>query len=385
MGGKRNSALFVANWDSDAGYAWWLMESFWVYLANNLNAEFECLLAYPTVSVIPETINNAPITIKKWDFNNTSFFVALSHLNNLRNNNVKLIYFTDRPGWHWSYLFFRLAGVKKIIVHDHTPGTRSSVTGIKQYFKWLVHRIPFINADGVIAVTEYVQQRHMFVNKIPVERCHLARNGIKDINDISSVDLNAKFGISESRKIIVMTGRANTYKRIDFILLCMNRLVNDFNRKDVHFLFCGDGPELNNLKDMVSKFNLDPYVSMPGNCSDIPGILQSCSIAIHPSKGEVGYSLSILEYMQAGLAVVVPDNPSVCGATIDGVTGLIYRENDELFACEIINKLLDNSELANKIGANAKKAVVKKYNLSLTHSQLLKSVQKVCGLSESSI
>ena len=57
--------LLVADCDSNVGYAWWLMGSFWVVFAEN---DYECHLAYPTISSIPGSINTALITIRAFDF-----------------------------------------------------------------------------------------------------------------------------------------------------------------------------------------------------------------------------------------------------------------------------------------------------------------------------
>ena len=74
-------------------------------------------------------------------------------------------------------------------------------------------------------------------------------------------------------------------------------------------------------------------------------LLSSCDIGIQGSKGEVGYSLSILEFMSAGLATLVPDRPSTTLATAHMVTGLVYRPEDVPSAASHIERLIDDTEL----------------------------------------
>ncbi len=154
-------------------------------------------------------------------------------------------------------------------------------------------------------------------------------------------------------------------------------LVHQYLRQEIHFLFCGDGPDLEHFREKANELRLNDFVSFPGLVNDIPGVLGSCDFAIHASQGEVGYSLSILEYMYAGLPVLVPSNPSVCEATDDGVTGFIYRENDIESAIDLIVYLAEHPDVIVKTGQNAKESVINNYNLKNTHEQLLESVNSI--------
>ena len=97
---------------------------------------------------------------------------------------------------------------------------------------------------------------------------------------------------------------------------------------------------LHELKNLSRELDIEGHVTFAGKRQDVKNILPNCNFAFHPSKAEVGYSLSILEYMQAKLPVVVSDNPSVCGATTHNKTGLIYKDNNLGAACDAIKKLL---------------------------------------------
>jgi len=137
----------------------------------------------------------------------------------------------------------------------------------------------------------------------------------------------------------------------------------------------GDGPDLDEFRLLARTLGIGDYVSMPGRIDSPRRYLEGCSIAFHPSQGEVGYSLSILEYMNAALPVVAPDNPSVCSATIDLQTGLIYQEKNMLSAVEKITQLIDSVELVDRLGFNAKEMVEKQYSISRTHNELVEVVK----------
>ena len=138
---NKETILLVANWDSDVGYAWWLMEAYWSHIAE-VAVDYDVVLAYPSVSKLPQTIVESPILIEQLDFRPTNRTALYRQLKYLVQNNVKYIYYTDQPTLSWKYFLYRLAGVRTLIMHEHAPGLRSKpgklVKKIKQFRWWLL-------------------------------------------------------------------------------------------------------------------------------------------------------------------------------------------------------------------------------------------------------
>lgn len=372
----RGSLLLVANWDSNVGYAWWLMESFWAELARHYHARCPVLLAYPSISRLPQAIANAPLTPLVQDFTATDLRSVWQQGLFLRRHKVQGMYFSDQSTRHWRYLLFRLCGVRLIITHDHTPGLRTRPTGLKRLAKWLSMRLPWITADGMLGASEFVRQRLIDINLAPARRCHAVPNGLPAAPPEPPAEVHQLFAIPRERSILVMTGRASHYKSIDFVLHALARLLRRGERR-LHFLFCGDGPHLEEFQQLARQLGITNQVTFAGRRQDVPQLLEDCDIAIHPSQGEVGYSLSILEYMRAGLPVLVPNNPSVCGATRHGQTGLIYRDGDLESACTALVQLLDQPKWRQQLGEQARNEVARHYTLSSTHAALLEAFQHI--------
>ena len=375
---KKPTLLCVANWDSNVGYAWWLMESFWVKIHAEFSATHHVLIAYPSISTLPDSIMAAQIHTVEFDFNLNRPIDIGRHLRFIRQHNITAIYFSDRPASHWSYLVFRLAGVKKIINHDHTPGIRSKPFGLKKLLKYIRARLPFTTIDGAVGATEYVKDRLITVSCLPAKKCYAAPNGLPPLSDHPSpIDLRRQLGVPQETLLIVSTGRASLYKGIDFALDVIAQLVHQHSLTGFHYIYCGDGPDLEYLKNMAQKLAISSHVTFMGRVNNIDRILSECNIAFHPSRGEVGYSLSILEYMRAGLPLVVSDNPSVCEATRNNGTGLIYQEDSLQDACEKIMLLLANSRLRQSLGTEGKNAVAQEYSLTQTHAALARVLHKI--------
>ena len=379
MSNKKN-ILLVANWDSDVGYAWWLMENFWCTIAQEYsNKGYACFLIYPSISIIPKTILESPIQIIQHDYEDQT----KANLNLLKKiiheQNIGYVYLSDKPEISLVYLKLKCWGVKKIAIHDHTPGDRETVSGLKYIAKKCLKILPLITADLYIAVTEFVRDRMINSGCLPTNKCCVAKNGIQPIKLAQNMEYycHDEFGLAHDSTIIISTGRACYYKQVDFLILSFAKLCNDHRKDNVFFIFCGDGSELEEFKYLAIANNVQDKFIFAGQRNDISKLLQSCDIGIQSSKGEVGYSLSILEYMSAGLATLVPSRPSTCQSIIDNKSGLIFKYDSIESAVEKLLLVVNNEKLRSALGENARKSVENNFNLDNTNKSLLECLSRI--------
>ena len=137
--------LLVANYESDVGYAWWLMENFWVEIADMARRQGRrCVLAYPRINSIPAAVESAPISIveQRIDLGSSKGRTALRDL--VREHGVTAVYLTDYPLLSPWYAWLRAIGVRRIVVHCHTPGDRPPMRGVARIAKRALHaaRLP---------------------------------------------------------------------------------------------------------------------------------------------------------------------------------------------------------------------------------------------------
>lgn len=235
----------------------------------------------------------------------------------------------------------------------------------------------------LIGATDFVRDRLINVVCAPPNKCHTVPNGIAPAASEWG-DVYKRFQIDPSRAVIVTVARANEYKGGRFALEVMSKVRKLHPHLNWHYLFIGDGPDRQAFVELADQLGLEDRVSFPGRVERASRYLKGCAVAFHPSKGEVGYSLSILEYMQAGLPTVVPDNPSVCEATKDGVTGRIYPKDEIEAASERLSVYLSNPDLSIEHGKAAKQAIEQHYSLNNSHAALVRVTQHyLLGLKES--
>jgi glycosyltransferase involved in cell wall biosynthesis len=251
-----------------------------------------------------------------------------------------------------------LLGVRNIIVHDHTPGYREPIKGYKKLIKIFINSIPFFTADTVIGVSPYVCSRLKDVTCAPERKIHLVTNGIED------TIVPAPTGIDDPRPTkIVTVARANYYKGIDFAIKTIALLKETL--PDIEYTLIGDGPNLEEFKALAKELGVDDKVVFAGKCDNVAERLSHFDIAFHPSKGEA-MCLAIVEYMRAGLPIIVSTNKSVNSILHDGIDGSFYTEASTRSASEKLLALIFDSKHRIKMGHNARSSFLEKYN----HSQM---------------
>jgi len=376
---RPGNILLVANWESNVGYAWWLIENFWVTISRHFNPEGQkCYLVFPEITRIPVSIAESELACEELDFGDRSGENCTRLREFIRDHDIRYVYFSDYPAYSLFYLRLRMWGVDRIVIHDHTPGERTRPSLLRRLLKSLVQRLPWITADHYIAVTDYVLRRFVDINRIPASKCSVASNGIEPVDTEQSdpAYVYREFGIPDSRKVVVTTGRASRYKGIDFFAECANELVNRQGFSQLHFLFVGDGPDLGLFRELVGQLGVGENFTSAGKRTDVRQILPSCYIGFHAASGEVGYSLSILEYMSAGLVTIVPDHPSTSQATVHNQTGLLYIPRDVESATEAIKTALD-AEVAGRLSAGGVRVVRDTFAIEETNRQLIEILKPV--------
>lgn len=357
--------LLVSNYPSDVGYAWWLMEHFWTLLAERFEKKgAKTFLAYPAITTLPTSITNSSITTIELTVPGTNQAERAAVRKFIADNNITDVYFTDRPWFSPDYLLLRLSGVRNIVVHDHTPGDRPPVSGLKGALKALRHQLPLFCANAQMCVSPLMRQRSITNGRIPADRCHVVQNGIPPVmtDNLAAPALREDLGIPPESIVCITTGRAHPYKRFDFIIDVAAELNKTLPGNDLVFLMVGNGPALDALRDKVDALALQDTVKLPGFREDAKKLLATADIAMHAALGE-GFSLSIVEYMSAGLPVLVPDIPSVKQAIDHRQNGLVYEKNDVSEAARYLKELLQSADYRKALGTNAKLKASTKYSL----------------------
>lgn len=361
MKNDKKNLLLVSNYPSDTTYAWWLMEHFWCLLTEEVvGCGGESFIAYPKLKKLSESINKSQAQALELQVLKPT--QKLKQF--VREKHIDVVYFTDRGYFNPLYFYLKKWGVQTIIVHDHTPGDRPPAKGIKRFLKKLRNRLPFMTADAVFNVSELIRKRSIQTGCVPVHKTFTVQNGIDPISLSSSTRLQQRrsLGVSDDTIAIMTTGRAHPYKRFDFIVTVAKYLKEKYPDINAQFFLIGDGPQFQELKQMIYDFGLENTVHLLGYRGNIRELLQAGDIGFHASLGEA-FSLSIIEYMSAKLPVFVPDIPTLCQAVTHMEDGCIYPWNDPEAAVEMLNIIIKDRDFLKQMGATARANASNIYSL----------------------
>ncbi|UZD66507.1 glycosyltransferase [Marinobacter sp. AN1] len=132
------------------------------------------------------------------------------------------------------------------------------------------------------------------------------------------------------------------------------------NYKDIWLLMVGDGPAGSLLKRRVQELQIGHRVIFTGFKATPFRYLCAMDIFLLSSHTE-GTSMTLLEAMSIGIPAVVTSvggNPEILE---DNATGLLTPSDDHHRFAEAIRYLVENPDIANKMGSSANKVFHKNF------------------------
>ncbi len=182
----------------------------------------------------------------------------------------------------------------------------------------------------------------------------------KNLMDKKAV--RAKYSIPELSAIGMVGAFAPRKDYFTFISIA-NRILAE--RKDVVFIAVGDGVLFHECQQRVDPKSRDRFI-FTGRISDTENVIRLFDIGILISNPEVhgeGISNAIMEYMAAGIPVIANDNGGNAEIISNNNTGYLMPGRKVSNWVERINYLLDNPEVAKRMGAAGYQRVQDQFNI----------------------
>ncbi|MCD5419365.1 glycosyltransferase [Rhodococcus pyridinivorans] len=134
-------------------------------------------------------------------------------------------------------------------------------------------------------------------------------------------------------------------------------------RPDTRFLVIGDGPCREDLEVISDAAGLRANVVFTGARGDIPRILRALDLVVLSSYSIECFPMALLEAMASGRPAVCTAVGGVPEMLVDGVTGRLVPARDERALADGMLELLDDPELARKMGRAARERVESEFTL----------------------
>ncbi len=174
-------------------------------------------------------------------------------------------------------------------------------------------------------------------------------------NISNTMELKKEFGISDNELVVGVVAKLWQGKGHDTILEAAPEVIKSV--PNVKFIFVGEGPLRERLKELVSKKGLNDKIIFAGFRADVAGVTSIFDVSVLVSHFE-GLGRVILEAFILGKPVVATKVGGIPEIVKDGENGfLIPPKNSASFAVAL-TKLLKCKELRLRMGENGRKMMV---------------------------
>ena len=300
-----------------------------------------------------EGIKVYPLTVKTFSFLNRK--KVLEARNFFRKNKINTVFISASPDLKIAAFAAKKAGVKNII---YLRGLAVSIKNTPLNRVLLTKTVTHIIANSEETKRQMVKN---FRDPVLEKKVKVIYHGI----DLSLFDkkfyetspLNVK---KEGVFVIGNAGRLTKQKGQYFLI----EIAKNLRAKNLNFkiLIAGAGEEEETIKQLIAVNNLQDYVILLGFVKNIEGFMKSLDVFALTSIWE-GFGYVIVEAMAAKKPVVAFDitsNPEIITQNKTGF--LIPQKNVEQFS-EKIDLLLNDTNLARKMGADGRKKVEERFQL----------------------
>ena len=357
---ERRGLLCVANFEANTGFAWDFIEGLYAAVARQGQAlGWRTFVAYPSIDQPPRTLAGSPAVPVTLSLELNGAADALLLWRFVRTNRIATVYLTDRPARSAVHLLLRLAGVQRIVVHDHTSGHRTIPTSFQRLTKKLLRAVPGLEADCVLAVSDYVARRQVEVGLMDPARVVRVWNGIPLPADPTGglSDQRASLGLPPDRPIITCCCRAAPEKGVRHLLNAFAMLTRAEKGERPLLVYVGDGPEYETLRKLATDLGISRDTCFVGYSYQVARYLQASDIVVVPSVWQDALPLGVLEAMAVARPVVatrVGGIPEMCRNEVEG---LLVGPAAETELAQAITRLLESPSLRSAMGQRGRQRV----------------------------
>jgi glycosyltransferase involved in cell wall biosynthesis len=256
----------------------------------------------------------------------------------------------------------RLARTPVIVSHEHTWSFQGMPVR-----RFLDRSVVARGSDVVLAVSERDRQQMIDVERIPAECIRVLPNGIPAPSERGS-SVRSELGVPPEAGLIGAVGRLYPQKGYDDLVRAVALLKESYGGP-FRCVIVGHGPEEGRLRALIDELGVAGEVQLAGRREDIADVVRALDIAVLSSKYE-GMPLAILEYMAGGAAIVATAVGGVPELIEDGVHGLLVRPEDPGELAAAMRRLLEDRDLAARLGQAAHGRQRANYDLDVVVRQL---------------
>jgi glycosyltransferase involved in cell wall biosynthesis len=234
--------------------------------------------------------------------------------------------------------------------HVSVPVARNAAT------RWLYRHA----TRRIVTTGEALRRTLIETNDLPADRIVSVPTGI-DLARFVPGDRSAArgaLGLDSALRYIGIVATLRSWKGHLYLIEALELL----GRDDCRLLVIGDGPMREPIESRIAAARLGDRVQLVGHQDDPAPWLRALDVFCLPSYANEGVPQALMQAMLAGLPVVTTPVGSILEVVEDGRTGLVVPPRDARTLAQAIARLLDEPELARRLGAAARAEAVKRFS-----------------------
>jgi len=343
-------------------------ERVFAQLINGLSSEYYeiCLASNPGRDLYQSLINKEVCCIPL-DFSKRvkpSLLITLRNI--IKDKKIDIVHGQGARAEFYARIAARLAGETNYVSTIAMPVEGYNVPFlIKQIYRFF-DRLSEKYVERFIVVSDVLKDIMIRKHGIAADKVIRIYNGIEiehydpERMDASRNNVRHELGLNEKTSIIGAIGRLVWQKGFEYLIRSFPEVLKSC--PDAWLLLVGDGPLRANLEVLSEALDMKDKIIFAGFRSDIKEVLASMDILVIPSLLE-GFPMVTLEAMAMAKPIVATDIDGLREQIIDGESGILLPPEDPNALTTSIVKLLNDPQLAVRMGSYARKQVEKEFPL----------------------
>jgi glycosyltransferase involved in cell wall biosynthesis len=250
-------------------------------------------------------------------------------------------------------------------------------TGIWTRLQKSVHRFIFpitryiyLHSDAIVVYGDHVK-RYLISEGVSPERIFIANHAVDNeiysrlVLEKEKNTLRKKLGIKPDKKILLYLGRLEKIKGLFYLIEAFSLLKRD----DSVLVIAGTGSELLPIQRLAQEKGINESVRFVGYVPTKKTVIYyaiawACILpSITLSSGKEAWGLVVNESFNQGVPVIVTKavGAAAGGMVKNGINGFIIPEKDSASLYVALTKILNEPDLRNIMGRNAKE-IISKWN-----------------------
>jgi glycosyltransferase involved in cell wall biosynthesis len=166
--------------------------------------------------------------------------------------------------------------------------------------------------------------------------------------------------------LLLFSGRLIQRKGVDYLIRALPRVLE---RRPVKLLVTGEGDRRREWEELAAELGLGDKVEFLGFVTNarLAELYESCDAYVHPAifddnKDTEGLGVVLVEALANRCPVVASRVGGIVDVIVDEETGLLVPEKDERALADAIVRLLDDPELARRLGDAGREFALKHFD-----------------------